>query len=80
MKTSIRTGLPLPTCQADFEWIKEIHKASYTNCIECGGPFGAHNVASTNGWKETQISGLCENCWEELFAEDGEGKKEEPPV
>lgn len=38
-------------------------------CVDCGEPFTADNVHSIEGWSETQISGLCEDCFDALFEE-----------
>ena len=38
-----------------------------THCIDCGQPFTSENVHTVDGWKETQISGNCEDCFEKLF-------------
>lgn len=39
-------------------------------CVECGKPFTKENVTSSAGWRETQISGMCEKCFDRLFDED----------
>jgi len=40
-------------------------------CVQCKHPFEmGKNVHTPSGMKETKISGLCENCWDALFAED----------
>ena len=36
----------------------------YHKCICCGKPFSHDNCYSLAGWKETQISGLCELCFD----------------
>lgn len=38
-------------------------------CVDCKERFTAANVQSPAGWRETRISGMCENCWNALFAE-----------
>lgn len=40
-----------------------------TQCISCKQPFTSANVFSQLGCKETQISGMCEICFEGLFDE-----------
>lgn len=48
-------------------------------CLSCGATFTPENVHTAAGWRETQISGMCEDCFDELFAEpetegdDGDG-------
>lgn len=57
-----------------------------THCVACGTRFTEANVWSDAGWLETQISGLCESCFDavaslfELTARDEDGKPidEEP--
>lgn len=36
-------------------------------CINCGEYFSEHNTFTDAGWRETKISGMCENCYDELF-------------
>lgn len=48
----------------------------YLTCIECQQPFTRKNVYSDLGWKETQISGLCEECFDALFEEIPEDENE----
>lgn len=38
-------------------------------CLDCKQPFSDKNVFTEGGWKEVRISGLCEKCWDDLFAE-----------
>ena len=42
----------------------------YAHCICCGYEFSKLNVFTVDGAKETQISGTCEKCFDELFAEE----------
>lgn len=39
----------------------------YEECICCKEPFSDINVHTKEGWKETQISGMCETCFDDLF-------------
>ncbi len=41
----------------------------YEKCMNCEQPFSKANTHSVDGWRETQISGLCENCFDEITAE-----------
>lgn len=79
MKTSMVKGKLLPEAHSDFVALKERHAATFTNCRICGERFGEENVFSKNGWIETQISGTCETCWDNLFMEDEESSPEEAP-
>jgi hypothetical protein len=42
-------------------------------CIQCNDPFTDENVYTDKGWKESQISGLCERCWNAMPQEPEEG-------
>ena len=35
------------------------------HCVQCGEVYSAKNVYTTDGWKETRITGLCERCFDE---------------
>lgn len=35
-------------------------------CVSCKEPFSDENVYSDLGWKEVQISGLCELCFDKI--------------
>jgi hypothetical protein len=79
MKVSHVTGKLLPESQADFERLKEDHLLHFTNCKICGEAFGGQNTDSSAGWIESQISGICEHCWDEIFAEGGRARPEDLP-
>lgn len=36
-------------------------------CIQCGEKFSETNVYTKEGALETQISGICERCFDEIF-------------
>lgn len=39
-------------------------------CIQCKQPFKQGvNVYTKDGWNETRLSGLCEKCFDESFAD-----------
>lgn len=44
-----------------------MNQPKYTHCIECGEPFTEANVHTRDGVLETQISGMCEDCFDALF-------------
>lgn len=66
MIPSIRGGL-LPESEADFRQLADTGKAPYFKCTSCSAPFSETNVRTSPGWRETQISGMCEVCYDELF-------------
>lgn len=41
-------------------------------CIVCHQPFTDKNVHSVAGWKEAQISGFCEDCFDDIMEEKGD--------
>lgn len=45
----------------------------HSTCIVCDQPFTKDNVSTPEGWAETKISGMCENCFDELFEGDDDG-------
>lgn len=56
-----------PECYAYFLEYKD--KMRYTQCDICKNAFSPTNVHTRDGWKETQISGLCEDCFDALTRE-----------
>ena len=40
---------------------------TYTHCICCCQPFSSENVFTREGKAETQISGICEACFDDNF-------------
>ena len=40
---------------------------TYTKCITCNQPFSKDNVFTDAGAVETQLSGMCECCFDALF-------------
>lgn len=70
MKTSIKGHL-LPESAADFTELIRTGQAHKTACRMCGSEFGSGNCYSPQGWRETQISGTCEKCFDALFPPEG---------
>jgi len=66
MIPSIRGGL-LPESEQDFRQLADTGKAPHLTCISCGTPFTSETVKTEKGWRETQISGFDELCYDELF-------------
>jgi hypothetical protein len=66
MIPSIRGGF-LPESEADSRQLTDTRKAHYLACISCKLPFTAERIKTSAGWRETQISGMCEVCYDELF-------------
>lgn len=49
-----------------------IKTLNYTHCVCCKEEFSKENVFTQEGAVETQISGLCEKCFDGIFEEDEE--------
>lgn len=44
--------------------------ARFLCCIQCKLAFTNDNVKTAAGWRETQISGYCETCFDKIFADE----------
>lgn len=52
---------------------KELYPdAKEGHCLRCKQPFSDKNVHTEAGWKETKLSGYCEDCFDEMFDDDEE--------
>lgn len=69
MTPSLRGG-QLPDSLEDFLALASQNRLRYLRCVDCNAPFSLANVHSPAGWRETQISGMCETCFDALFADD----------
>ena len=67
MTPSIKGGW-LPESFEEFEQLRSRGRAKEARCFMCGEDFGPGNTRSSWGWRETQISGTCERCFDELMA------------
>lgn len=65
---------PRPTCLEDLKALSAKYPDIQTSCISCGAMFDEVNTHSVAGWRETQISGMCEDCFDELFKEPDGGQ------
>jgi hypothetical protein len=53
----------------------------YTHCVECKDLFEPGiNIHTNAGLRETQISGLCENCFDEITLSVEEDEEYDGPV
>jgi len=39
----------------------------WTECLRCKKTFSSENTHTNLGWMETQISGFCEDCFDEVM-------------
>lgn len=65
---------------ADYELpnFKELQalKGTYEKCVGCQAPFSDANTHTEAGWRETQISGLCEDCFDAVCSEPDDEEQE----
>lgn len=70
MKRSILGNHFLPENEQEFnDLLAEGKYLKVKECLSCSAPFSGENTHTTAGWKETQISGFCENCFDEVTKE-----------
>lgn len=69
MRPSLFGGL-LPESEEDFLLLEGRERLRHTACISCRKRFSSANTRTSRGWAETQISGMCETCFDELFKEE----------
>jgi hypothetical protein len=50
---------------------------NYTNCVCCKEEFSKENVFTKEGAAETQISGMCEKCFDAIFEEEEEDDEQQ---
>lgn len=66
MRPSIVGSHLLPESEDEF---KSLDVPKYRECGQCREGFSSLNTHSKLAWAETQISGLCEDCFDILFEE-----------
>ena len=73
MKKSLDGIHLLPESLEDAEQLALAGAQRFKTCCDCGKPLHVATAADTPaGWRETQISGMCEPCFEGLFGSDEE--------
>lgn len=80
----IRNGSFMPSLERDrgeYESQKRFaaEHITYTKCVGCTHPFSDDNCFTQAGWQETQISGLCERCFDQVCAEDDDEDEQDEP-
>ncbi len=64
MKQSLN-GHQLPESFDEAQSLAQGRRLKFTHCEDCKLPLSNRQAAySTAGWRETQISGLCEPCFD----------------
>lgn len=72
MRQSVRGHL-LPESHEDALKLDKLNAMLFCVCVECGRSLTFADAASSHaGRRETQISGMCEPCFDALFEEDDE--------
>lgn len=64
----------LPESFESFKELVYMDLVSFTGCIDCGQTFSTTNVYSVAGWRETQLSGLCESCFDRITEEKSDNE------
>jgi hypothetical protein len=78
MRDSLTPGKKLPESYEDFLSLVAAGQHCCLRCINCKRPFTADSAYSSLGWAETQISGVCEPCFDKLFADEDEDDSSPP--
>jgi hypothetical protein len=69
VKTSLK-GHKLPENHADAKVLSDYGLQLFRVCRRCDKGLAETDAATTFlGWQETQISGLCEPCFDRMFKE-----------
>ncbi len=72
MRPSLFDARPLPETWDEFQSLQSEGLIRHPTCCDCRQPFSPENVQSAPGWRESQISGFCETCFDNLFLEGDE--------
>ena len=69
MTPSLR-GHMLPESHKEAQRLQAEGKLHFASCADCRQSLATATAATTPaGWRETQISGMCEPCYDGLFAD-----------
>lgn len=68
MRTSLK-GHPLPETEDEFHTLLADGTLKYRCCFRCDNQFSRGNVHTASGWRETQITGFCETCFDTVTDE-----------
>ncbi len=79
MKIGLRS--PLPESPEDFIALRDAKLLRHLACFDCKKPFTTASATTPAGWRDTQIVGICEPCFDKLTdaadpedaLDDGEG-------
>ena len=65
--------MDLPRSYYEFAILAAEDPETITECECCREHFSPCNVHTRAGWEETQISGMCEDCFDGLFTSNEHG-------
>jgi hypothetical protein len=65
----VEVGKKLPESEEEFQQLKQAGKAKFINCQTCKKEFSSLNTHTVLGWRETQITGDCETCFDRIWSE-----------
>ena len=54
----------------EIEFATNFMDMKFVSCLHFGEQFSPANVHTRMGWRESQISGWCENCFDDVFKDD----------
>lgn len=71
---------PVETDRALYEAQRQLAAAhiTYTACVSCKQEFSDENCFTQAGWQETQISGMCERCFDAATMESEDDEERCP--
>lgn len=63
-----KSGQAMPESQQDYDVLaaEEPTRLRYRGCLVCGKGFSGANVRTRLGWRETQLTGFCETCFDRI--------------
>lgn len=70
MRKSIIENEMLPETEGEYVHLRERGNLKFMKCVDCNQPFHHSNVFTPAGWSETQISGICESCFDGIFKDN----------
>ena len=80
----LRNGPLMPRLESDralYESQKQFaaDHVTHTKCVSCAQRFSDENCFTQEGWQETQISGMCERCFDAVAMESEDDDEERCP-
>jgi hypothetical protein len=79
MKKGLK-GNDLPESMEDFAKLVECGRVTYKACVFCHKDISWLNTKTPAGWRESQISGSCEKCFDLITQEPKDGDEDSSTV